>query len=807
MAVDVKANSKSKKKSTEHGNAVNKPDAYNGIAGTDISSCLDPKLKEHIQRLSHMRRDKGDGESVPDTPPNETSAHLQPFQPKWRQKRNPFRFSLEIDCMALILLLLGIATRLYRLDQPKHIVFDELHYGKYAQLYQKGTFFFDSQPPLGKQLIALAAHLAGFDGVALNYTFTKIGGAYIPEIPVVGMRLIPAICGSLLIPTVYLLLIEMGLSYWSGCLGAFLLLLDNAMLCQSRFILMDSMVLFFAAFGLLAIMKYHKYHKDPLSTPALIWLCLGAAFLACAIVKFSGFFALCVGVVVIGCDLWKSLADHLISNKQLILHTASCIIAFTVIPLTIYVGVFYIHLFFLTKAGPHDSIMTSHFQASLEGGLASIIRNQPLEVVHGSQITLRHSYGRACWLHSHEDVYPIKYVDGRGSSHQQQVTCYSFKDVNNWWIVKRPERNDLVVSEPKDKIKHGDIIQLVHGLSSRALNSHDVAAPMSPKLQEVSCYIDYNISMPPQILWKVDIVNRDKFGDIWHTVESEVRLIHVNSSQALKLTGKQLPEWGYNQYEVVTDRVINQVDTIWNVEEHRYTKNQAQKDREREIVLHEMIPTEPTQLTFWEKFLELQITMFLAGPENPQQHMYMSDPIEWPFLTRGIAYWVSNSSNAQIHLLGNVVVWYSGTASIMLYGGLLVFYLLRQRRACHDLSQDAWIQFCFVGEVFLGGFLLHFIPYFLVERTLFLHHYFPAFFFKTLLCVALIEHLWHLLCEQKIFRFGKQVFLLLIGIWMLSILYVFKTFSVFSYGMTPLSPEDIQNLRWKDSWDFIIHKK
>lgn len=45
------------------------------------------------------------------------------------------------------------------------IVFDELHYGKYVSLYMKGTFFFDSHPPLGKQLIAAAAYLAGFDGL------------------------------------------------------------------------------------------------------------------------------------------------------------------------------------------------------------------------------------------------------------------------------------------------------------------------------------------------------------------------------------------------------------------------------------------------------------------------------------------------------------------------------------------------------------------------------------------------------------------------------------------------------------------
>lgn len=33
--------------------------------------------------------------------------------------------------------------------------------------------------------------------------------------------------------------------------------------------------------------------------------------------------------------------------------------------------------------------------------------------------------------------------------------------------------------------------------------SHDVAAPMSPQCQEVSCYIDYNVSSPEQSLWQV----------------------------------------------------------------------------------------------------------------------------------------------------------------------------------------------------------------------------------------------------------------------------------------------------------------
>lgn len=37
-------------------------------------------------------------------------------------------------------------------------------------------------------------------------------------------------------------------------------------------------------------------------------------------------------------------------------------------------------------------------------------------------------------------TYSRRYENGRGSSHQQQVTCYPFNDVNNWWIVKDPGR-------------------------------------------------------------------------------------------------------------------------------------------------------------------------------------------------------------------------------------------------------------------------------------------------------------------------------------------------------------------------------
>lgn len=431
----------------------------------------------------------------------------------------------------------------------------------------KNTFFFDQHPPLGKQLIAGLANAIGYNG---NYTFTRIGADYTENVPIFWLRFLPALCGSLLSPLCFKLLCQLKVNYWIAALGGVLIIVENALLTQSRFILMESMLFVFSIAGVLFLLKAQssKHFMN------VLYSIISAIFFTCALsIKYVGFYTCCLGGYLILKFLLKILSENHRSKFNIFWNFLINWCIFTIVPAIIYLSIFYAHFNVLIKAGPHDSIMTSAFQASLEGGLASITKGQPLNVVHGSQITLRHTHGRACWLHSHTHFYPIKYTDKRGSSHQQQVTCYSFKDVNNWWIVKRPEKNDLVVGDDPDPVLDGEVVQLIHGITSRALNSHDVAAPMTPQCQEVSCYVDYNISMPAQNLWRVEIINKNQNGSIWHAITSHVRLVHVATDQALKFTGKQLPDWGFNQHEVAADRVIVQTDTIWNVEEHRYTKS------------------------------------------------------------------------------------------------------------------------------------------------------------------------------------------------------------------------------------------
>lgn len=102
----------------------------------------------------------------------------------------------------------------------------------------KNVFFFEKHPPLGKQLIATAAYLAGYDG---NYTFSKIGSEYstvigmrtstkrptdeffFQNVPVFWLRFMPALFGSWLVPVTYNLLLQLRINRWVAAMGGLLI--------------------------------------------------------------------------------------------------------------------------------------------------------------------------------------------------------------------------------------------------------------------------------------------------------------------------------------------------------------------------------------------------------------------------------------------------------------------------------------------------------------------------------------------------------------------------------------------------------
>lgn len=88
----------------------------------------------------------------------------------------------------------------------------------------------DVHPPLAKLLITLFGWLAGFNG---DFDFKDIGMDYVePGVPYVAMRMFPAICGILLVPTMFLTLKASGCRTFTAAMGAGLIIFGRSPLAR-----------------------------------------------------------------------------------------------------------------------------------------------------------------------------------------------------------------------------------------------------------------------------------------------------------------------------------------------------------------------------------------------------------------------------------------------------------------------------------------------------------------------------------------------------------------------------------------------
>ena len=171
-------------------------------------------------------------------------------------------------------------------------------------------------------------------------------------------------------------------------------------------------------------------------------------------------------------------------------------------------------------------------------------------------------------------------------------------------------------------------------------------------------------------------------------------------------------------------------------------------------------------------------------------------------MVKNIAYWMSPTTNAQIHLVANITVWYASLVGVITFLTLFLFYLLRRQRECYDISEDNWRHFLFLLELFPGGYALHYLPYFLEDRTLFLHHYLPSVVYKVIALAAVGDHLYHMSAKSSVARgVIKYSCVVLLAVQ----IQAFLSLSIFSYGSEAPTKQQIESLRWVDTWDFLTH--
>ncbi|KAJ2233166.1 Protein O-mannosyltransferase 2 [Coemansia sp. RSA 1722] len=687
------------------------------------------------------------------------------------------RWTANIDGpVVLFVTLLCAFTRLYQIGKRSRVTWDESHFGKFGAYYINRTFYSDVHPPLAKMLIGLSEWMAGHNG---TFRFKE---EYPEYVNYVFMRCFTAFFGIALAPLAYIACLQLGMRRQACALASLFVVLDNALCVMSRFILLDEPLLCFTALSLCAVAGFQNSRHQPFSTRWWRWLILTGVALGCVVSsKWVGLFAIAlVGLYTVE-DLLRMYAARMPVHR-LGRHFSARVTCLIAIPLVIYALCFRIHFAVLNRSGPGDSSMPPTFQARLRG---SRLRHQPFDVMFGSALNIRSMNPGSGLLHSHAHNYP----DG---SQQQQITCYGHKDKNNDWVIIKPAGQEYnYTNEPLAPIRSGDTVRLLHRGTNTILHSHSkFNAPVTTSDLEVTGYgkrkwTDKNNN------WRIEIVREEsaKKDNQLHAITTQFRLRHLATGCLLSSAAVKLPAWGFRQTEVTCARGASDTATpvLWVVERHI-------NSRVPSIDMRPMIKS-----SFVRDFVRLNIEMARSNnalvPDKDKYNHLESDPWTWPFLIypmRMLGSWKKN--DIKYYEIGNPLLWWSATFVCFLYPLQLIYYYVQnQRRIPNTWAPGEERYFWNAGKFLWFGWALHYLPFFLMGRVTYIHHYLPALYFSLLLLAFEVDY-----CSRRLF--GAHIQRLVFLFWISAVAAVFYWFSPFTFGYVG-EATDLKHRQWLSTWN------
>jgi len=267
----------------------------------------------------------------------------------------------------LLLIVLGVSlvTHFAFFGHPNQTVFDEVHFGKFISGYYTHEYYFDIHPPLGKLMIAGFAKAFDFKP---EFSFAQIGEKF-PDNKYLTLRFLPSLAGAVLPVVLFLLALQLKFTPQGAFFTGLMVALENALLVQTHYILMDGFLLLF---GFLTLLFYFKRK--------FLWM---AIFGGLAIsIKWTGLTFLALPFLIEVFYLFKE------KNFKTILKLP---IYFLFIPLILYFSVFVIHFSLLTKPGSGDAFMKPTFH---QDNVVTKFLQLNTEMYRSNQrLTATHPYG------------------------------------------------------------------------------------------------------------------------------------------------------------------------------------------------------------------------------------------------------------------------------------------------------------------------------------------------------------------------------------------------------------------------------
>lgn len=200
---------------------------------------------------------------------------------------------------------------------------------------------------------------------------------------------------------------------------------------------------------------------------------------------------------------------------------------------------------------------------------------------------------------------------------------------------------------------------------------------------------------------------------------------------------------------------------------------------------------------FWDDFKDCNVGMYITNnalipdPEL-EPGALTSSASQWFFMQRGIRMCSWADDRIKFYMLGNPAVWWTGSLAIITTGLLLIAYALIKQRKAYELLPNNVEIFKFRVKMVTGSWALTYIPFFIMGRVLYVHHYYPALIFSTLNVGLIFDHFLgrRPVIQQRIVALAMAAV----------VLGVFIYFAPMCYGIEGPG-KAFRGRRWLKSWN------
>lgn len=178
-------------------------------------------------------------------------------------------------------------------------------------------------------------------------------------------------------------------------------------------------------------------------------------------------------------------------------------------------------------------------------------------------------------------------------------------------------------------------------------------------------------------------------------------------------------------------------------------------------------------------------------PDPDKQDDLASKFWQWPILNVGLRMCSWDDNVVKYFLLGNPLVYWGSTASLGVFGLIVLWYIVRWQRGYRDLTRADIDHIHYSGFYPAVGWVLHYVPFIVMARVTYVHHYYPALYFAILtfgFCVDWLTRPLNLTLRSAVY-----------GTLYIAIIALFIHFRAIVFGMEGPN-QQWAHLNWLSRW-------